>query len=88
MVEGRVALGGAKPLVERLNVHERRRAILRLLLGQSQMVGATATLLLLLQQGVTPTVVWAAAITGLLTLVSVVLFRIVWRNHERGKQGR
>jgi len=86
MVGGRAAPGTANAPAERPNVHERRRAILRLLLGQSQVVGATATLILLVQQGVTPTVIWAVAITGLLTLASVVLFRMVWRNHEPRKQ--
>jgi hypothetical protein len=86
MAGGRAAAGTADASVKRPNARERRRAILRLLLGQSQMVGATATLILVIQQGVTPTALWGATISGLITLVSLVLFRVVWRDHDRGKQ--
>lgn len=57
----------------------RRRALLRLTLGMAQVTGSTATLVLLLQEGVTPLVITAALITTAATLTSLLLFRVIWR---------
>lgn len=66
------------------NRHPRRVAFLRLLLGQAQIAGATATLLILASNGfhtVTPPLVWVACITAGITLVSVFLFRYLLRDN-------
>lgn len=60
----------------------RRRAILRLCLGQAQVIGATVTLVLLLQGGVNSATIWAAVLTGIASLASILLFRVVWRRKE------
>ena len=65
-------------------VQPRRRAILRLALGQAQIVGATVALVLLLQGGVSAPAIWAAVLTGIVSLTSILLFRVVWR--EKSKQ--
>ena len=55
--------------------HQRRRAVLRIVLGQLQIIGATVGLLLLLGTGVSG---WTAGVitgTGLISLVSWLLFR-------------
>lgn len=64
----------------------RRRAILRLVLGQCQVIGATVTLILLIREGVTPAVLGVATITGLLTITSVFLVRVLWRRDTQGKK--
>lgn len=64
----------------------RRRAILQLLLGQCQVIGAAAALLLLLQHGPITPVWWLAGITGLVSATSFVLFRFVWPEKTRGKK--
>ncbi len=64
----------------------RRRAFLRLAFGQLQVIGATTTLVLLLQTGLTEPAVWAAAITAILTLTSLLLFRVIWRDKTRHQQ--
>ena len=61
----------------------RRRAVLRLVLGQAQVIGATVALVLLLQEGVTAPAIWAAVLTGLVSLTSILLFRVVWREHRK-----
>ena len=61
-------------------VNERRRSVLRLGLGQAQVFGAVLAFVLLLQQGPTPLVIYITVLTGLLTLVSALLFRIIWRD--------
>jgi hypothetical protein len=43
-------------------------------------MGATMTLVLLLQGGPSQRVIWGALLTGIASLASVILFRIVWRN--------
>jgi len=65
----------------------RRRAVLRLILGQAQMIGATATLVLLLQGGVSAPAIWAAVLTGIVSAISILLFRLVWREERKPKQG-
>jgi hypothetical protein len=61
----------------------RLRAILRLVLGQCQVIGAAATLVLLLQHGPIDLVLWLAGITGLVTITSIVLFRLIWPEKKR-----
>jgi hypothetical protein len=68
-------------------VQPRRRAILRLALGQAQVIGATVALVLLLQGGVSAPAIWAAGLTGIVSLTSILLFRVVWREEKRQKQG-
>lgn len=63
----------------------RRRAILRFVLGQCQVIGAAAALVILLQHGSTALVVWLAVVTGLVSLISIVLFRVVWPEKRGGK---
>lgn len=58
----------------------RRRALLRLSLGMAQVIGSTATLVLLMQQGVTPLVITAALMTSAASVTSLVLFRVIWRS--------
>lgn len=58
---------------------ERRRATLRLILGNAQMFMAVVTLVLLWRMGVCPASLTAASVTGALVLTSVILFRVVWR---------
>ncbi len=53
----------------------RRWAWFRLVLGQAQIAGATATLVLLLQSGLTVIAVSCAIVTAVLTILSVKLFR-------------
>ena len=55
------------------------RAILRLDLGLAQMIGAASTAALLIQSGVSLLVLWGVVLTGLVTVVNIVLFRVVWR---------
>ena len=64
-----------------------RRAILRLALGQAQVIGATVALVLLLQGGVSAPATWAAMLTGIVSLTSILLFRVVWREKKGQKQG-
>lgn len=58
---------------------QRRRAIVRVLLGNAQMFTAVVALVLLWQLGVCPASITAAAVAGALLLTSVILFRVVWR---------
>jgi hypothetical protein len=65
-------------------VQPRWHSILRLALGQAQIIGATITLVFLLQGGVSARVVWGVILTGLVSLISILLFRLVWREKPRG----
>jgi hypothetical protein len=65
-------------------VQPRWRAILRLALGQAQVFGATITLVFLLQGGVSALAIWGVILTGLMSLVSILLFRLVWREKPKG----
>ena len=65
----------------------RWKARLRLAFGQAQVIGATATLVLLLQGGVSAPAIGAAVLTGIVTLASILLFRLVWREKRKPKQG-
>ena len=51
------------------------------------MIGATAALVLLLQGGVSAPAIWAALLTGTVTLTSILLCRLVWREKAKPKQG-
>jgi hypothetical protein len=51
-------------------------------------IGATVALVLLLQGGVSAPAIWAAVLTGIVSLTSILLFRIVWREEKGKKQGR
>ncbi len=57
----------------------RRRALLQLVLGVAQMTGAVTGLALLLQNGVTPTVVLWVLLTAGVTILSLVLRRWFWK---------
>lgn len=65
-------------------VQSRWRAILRLALGQAQVIGATITLVFLLQGGVCSRAIWGVILTGLVSLVSILLFRLAWREKSKG----
>jgi hypothetical protein len=65
-------------------VQPRWRAMLRLALGQAQVIGATITLVFLLQEGVSDRAIWGVILTGLVSLVSILLFRLVWREKPKG----
>ena len=65
----------------------RWKAFLRLAFGQAQVIGATAALVLLLQGGVSAPVIWAALLTGMVSLTSILLFRLVWRQKTKPMQG-
>lgn len=65
----------------------RWRIFLRLALGQLQVIGATTTLVLLLQGGLSPPPIWAAVLTAIVTLTSILLFRLIWRG-KTGPQQR
>jgi hypothetical protein len=64
-------------------VQPRWKAFLRLAFGQAQVIGATATLVLLLQGGVSAPAIWAAVLTGIVSLTSILLFRILWREKKK-----
>jgi hypothetical protein len=68
------------------DLRSRRRAILRLALGQLQVIGAMAALVLLLQGGVSKPAIWTALFTGIVALTSILLFRIAWREKRKPKQ--
>src|SRR5208337_2946084 len=56
-----------------------KRAILRLALGQIQVAGSTASLILLIGGGVCRPAIWAVTLTGLVSLISVLIFQVIWR---------
>ena len=65
-------------------VQPRWRANLRLALGQAQVIGATITLAFLLQGGVSAPAIWGVILTGVVSLVSILLFRLIWREKPKG----
>ncbi len=78
--------GQPNPTSNPKHAAHRWRAILRLTLGQLQVIGATAALVLLVQGGVSAPAIWAAALTAAVTLTSILLFRLLWRDkttHQR-----
>ena len=62
----------------------RWRVVLRLVLGQAQVIGATITLVLLIQGGVSDRAIWVVVLTGLVSLISILLFRVIWREKPKG----
>jgi hypothetical protein len=61
----------------------RRQAVLRLVLGQAQVIGAAVAVVLLLQEGVKAPAILATVLTGIVSLTSILLFRVVWREQRR-----
>jgi hypothetical protein len=76
-----------KPPLKAEGAQSRSRAVLRLVLGQAQVIGATAALILLLRGGVSTPAIWAAVLTGGVSLTSIVLFRLVWNEQRKPKHG-
>lgn len=60
----------------------RWRAVLRLMLGQAQIIGAVGTVVLLVQRGPSLLIVWGASLTGLISLISIVLFHVLWKEKD------
>jgi K+ transporter len=58
---------------------EKRRAVLRVILGNAQMFAAVIAVVLLWRLGVSRASVIAIAVAGVLLVTSLVLFRVVWR---------
>jgi hypothetical protein len=56
----------------------RKRSVLRLVLGQLQIIGATVGFYFLLATGATKLTTTVLCITGGVTLLSFYLFRILW----------
>jgi hypothetical protein len=54
--------------------HEKAWAVVRVILGQAQMMGAIASFCLLVQTGVNALSLGAVVVTGLLTTTSMLLF--------------
>jgi hypothetical protein len=67
------------------NVREGRRALLRLVLGTLQVLGVSASLVLLFLSGVNVWSLAAVVVTCLFTTVSVLLFGSR-RDRERGRR--
>jgi hypothetical protein len=68
---------------------DRRWGFVRLALGGLQMTGATAAMLLLVREGVTPLSLGIVVVTGLCTTVSVVLFgsdRPRWHRNRKPRR--
>ncbi len=63
--------------------HERSRALLRLILGQLQVIGATITLVFLLLRGATTATIWSLIATGMITITSLLLFRVIWKTPKK-----
>lgn len=60
-------------------LRRRRWGIVRLVLGQAQIDGATMTLIFLLQIGESSLTIWAAGAGAFVTLLSIVLFKSRWK---------
>jgi uncharacterized membrane protein YdbT with pleckstrin-like domain len=54
----------------------RQWTIVRLVLGQAQFAGASATLYFVITTGESPYTVWSALVTALVSGVSIYLFKI------------
>ena len=52
-----------------------RRAVLLLVLGQAQIIGATTTLYFIVTTGESALTFWSAGVTAVFTLTSLVLFK-------------
>jgi hypothetical protein len=46
-------------------------------------IGATVAMVLLLQEGVRAPAILATVLTGIVSLTSILLFRVVWREQSR-----
>jgi len=68
----------------RISARIRRLAFVRIVLGTGQIMGATVSVILLLQTGVNGLSLSATAITGLLVLISSLIFRS-GKAHSFGK---
>ena len=66
-----------------MDARAKRRARLRVVLGMAQMFMAVLSLGLLLQSGVNAISLVAVAVTGLLTMISVLLFGSRHRHDKR-----
>jgi hypothetical protein len=58
---------------------EKRRAVVRIVFGNGQMLAAVVAVVLLWRVGVCRASVIATAVAGALLASSFVLFRVVWR---------
>jgi len=65
----------------RISARIRRLAFVRIVLGAGQIMGATVSVILLLQTGVNGLSLSATAITGVLMLASKLLFRRQTKTH-------
>ena len=74
-----------KPSRKAEGAQRRSRTVLRLVLGQAQVIGATTALVLLFRGGVSAPAIWAAVLTGVVSLTSIVLFRLVWSEQRESK---
>ena len=63
----------------------RWRALLRLVLGQAQVIGASITLVFLLQGGACDCAIWGVILTGLVSLISILLFRVIWKERPQDR---
>lgn len=61
------------------NVPEKRRAIVRVTLGNAQMLAAVVAIVLLWRFGVGLASIVSVAVAGALLVTSLILFRVVWR---------
>jgi hypothetical protein len=68
---------------EAASAHIRRWAVVRLILGVLQMLGASLSLGVIVRGGVTPLAMTAVIITGMLTGISMMLFQVL----RAGPQG-
>lgn len=64
----------------------RRQAHLRLALGQVQMAGSIIAAVLLVLNGVSPPVIWVVVVTSMMSLISIVLFQITWREKSKNQR--
>jgi len=75
--------GQINSLCKAEGAQNRRQAVLRLVLGHAQVIGATVAMVLLLQEGVRAPAILATVLTGIVSLTSILLFRVVWREQSR-----
>jgi hypothetical protein len=75
-------LTDTEPSGDRPTAREKAWAVVRIVLGLLQVMGATATAYCLIQTGTSTLTIVAVAVTGLLVILSKLLFR------ERGGSGR
>lgn len=66
----------------------RRWAIVRLILGVLQMVGAVFSLGLFFESGITPLTLASVLVTGTFTGISMLLFQVLKRGQQTDKNSR